>query len=196
MGNDFWAEMQDAFVAGDETFIEAYLRGTPFEGEQFTSVRELAEVTRQKNALELPVDAGTRVRFMANIGSVLTYKDPPADKMGGTVITVRTAQGDDTSQDGRVFVKWDDGKFRSILAGHLRVGKLNKRRANSVRRVVADLGDLSNFFAPRSMTLGAEALGSDDLVHKATDDLWSFRQEGDNYVIERLFTEGGEPLKA
>ncbi len=192
--SDFWAEMQEAFVQENDTLIEAYLRGTPFEGEQFTSVRELAEVSRSKHALQLPVDAGVRVKFMANIGSVLSYKDPPGDKMGGTVITVRTAQGDATGQDGRVFVRWDDGKFRSILAEHMRKAKTNKRMANSVRRVVADLGDLTNFFAPRDMVLGSD-FGADDLVHKATDDLWSFRQEGDNYVIERLFTEEGEPLK-
>ena len=74
--------------------------------------------------------------------------------------------------------------------------KANKKRANNVRRVVADLGDLSNFFAPVGMVLGASALGSDDLVHKATNDLWSFRQEGESYVIERLFDGEGTPLQA
>ena len=35
----------------------------------------------------------------------------------------------------------------------------------------------------------------EELVHKATKDLWSFKKDGDNYVIERLFDESGNPLK-
>jgi len=48
---------------------------------------------------------------------------------------------------------------------------------------------VSAFFTP------ASSGNNDELVHKATKDLWSFHQDGDNYVIERLFDETGEPLK-
>jgi len=35
----------------------------------------------------------------------------------------------------------------------------------------------------------------DELVHKATKDLWSFREDGGQFVIERLFNDSGDPLK-
>ena len=191
---DFWEDMQTAFVRDssmDKLLEDVPMEGTPFEGEHYTSVRELADSERRKRALLLPVDAGTRVRFVANLGSVLTYPDVPDEGVEGTVVTVRTAGGDRTELDGRVFVSWDDGKFRSILAEHLRPSRRNKRQARSVRIVTSNLGDLSSVFAP---AMGAHAK-SDDLVHKATKDLWSFRQEGGQFVIERLFSEDGAPLK-
>lgn len=36
---------------------------------------------------------------------------------------------------------------------------------------------------------------ADTLIHKSTQDLWALRQDGDNYFIERLFSESGAPLK-
>jgi len=196
--SDFWDEMQAAFVR--DSAMDKFLdeddvptEGTPFEGEHYTSVRELVDSHRKKRALQLPVEAGARVRFMANIGSVLTYPDIPDEGVDGTVVTVRTAQGDATSQDERVFVLWDDGKFRSILAEHLRPSRKNRKQARSVRIVTADLGDLSSFFAPATTIRSTGA--SEDLVHKATKDLWSVRQDGEQFVIERLFTEDGSPLK-
>jgi len=195
--SDFWDDMQTAFVR--ESAMDKFLEdddvpteGTPFEGKHYTSVRELADIRRKKRALQLPVDAGTRVQFMANLGSVLTYPDVPDDGVEGTVVTVRTAGGDRTSLDERVFVLWDDGQFRSILAEHLRLAKRSKKQANAVRIVTADVSDLASFFMPAGTVQGA---GSDDLVHKATKDLWSFRQEGGQFVIERLFNEDGSPLK-
>jgi hypothetical protein len=47
------------------------------------------------------------------------------------------------------------------------------------------MGDLTGFFRGDNT----------DLVHKATQDLWSFRKDGDQYVIERMFDGNGEPLK-
>ena len=195
MSEDFWDEMQGAF--GVVSSIEEFLEGTPFEGQQYTSVRELSEQQRSKHALLLPVDAGARVRFMANLGSVLTYPDVPGTGVEGTVVTVRTAGGDATSDAGKVFVVWDDGKFRSVFAQYLRPSLTNRKQARSILMVVADIGELSAFFTPApGGTALREVSGGDDLVHKATKDLWSFRQEGEQYVIERLFTESGDPLKA
>ena len=34
-----------------------------------------------------------------------------------------------------------------------------------------------------------------ELIHKSTQDLWSFHKEGEDYVLERLFSDSGEPLK-
>lgn len=186
--SDFWEDMQGVFAS--DSSIDEHLQGKPLEGEQFTAVRELAEKNRKKNALRLPVEAGTRVRFVANLGSVLTYPDVPDPSHGGTVVKVRSANGDVTSDDGRVFVVWDDGKFRPIMAEHLRRAKSNKRRANSVRIVTSDLDGLAMIFAPSTSVTGGE-----ELVHRSTQDLWSFKQDGSDFVIERLFDETGEPLK-
>jgi hypothetical protein len=196
MSDDFWEDAQMMFV-GRESTMDKLLdpiptEGTPFEGEHYTSVRELTDIERRRKALPLPVDAGKRVAFVTNLGSVLTYPDVPDEGVEGTVVTVRTAGGDRTSLDERVFVLWDDGQFRSILAEHLRPAKSSRKQANAVRIVTADLGDLSSFFQPAGGLVGTK---SDDLVHKATQDLWSFRQEGGQFVIERLFNEDGNPLK-
>jgi len=53
--------------------------------------------------------------------------------------------------------------------------------------VVSDLGDLSMFFNSTSRV--------DELVHKATKDLWAVKQTGGQYVIQRLFNDNGEPLR-
>jgi len=149
-----------------------------------TAVRNLLE--QPKAALSLPVTAGSRVAFVANLDSVLSYSDVPHPACEGSVVTVKTAFGPATSQDGRVFVMWDDGHFRSIRAEHLKPGSPRKT-ANNFRMVVADLGDISSMF----ITAG----GGDELVHKATKDLWAVKKEGGQYVIERLFDDTGKPLK-
>ena len=182
---DFWEDMQTAFVV--ESSIDHVLQGQEIGDSRGTSMQALTDQGRAANAIHPDQTAGTRVQFIANLGSVLTYADIPEPNMEGTVVTVKTADGITTHMDDRLFVLWDDGKFRSILAEHLRLVKGSKK-ANNVRMVVADLGDVSAFFAP------AASGRQDELVHKATKDLWSFRQDGDNYVIDRLFDETGDPL--
>lgn len=185
--SNFWDEMQGAFVGSSS--IDDYLGGKTLQGPASRSLQELTDRHRSANAVEVNQPAGTRVSFVANLGSVLTYKDIPGDGLQGTVVSVRTAEGDATSWQGHLAVLWDDGKFRPILAEHLRLAKPSKRMARNLRIVTSDLGDLTSFFS-------ATGSGRDDeLVHKATKDLWSFRQEGENYVLERLFDTDGSPLK-
>lgn len=171
--------------------IDYVLQGRTIEGAETTSIRALTEANRMKGALTLPVEVGTRVMFVANLGSVLAYSDIPGDKMAGTVIKVRSASGDVTSSESGVHVLWDDGQFRAIQAEHLRPAKSSDKRASTVRMRFSNFGDLSSFFTP----VLAGKTSDSDLIHKATKDLWSFRQEDGEYVIERLFTEDGAPLK-
>lgn len=185
MHDDFWKGMEGAF-SGHNGSLNDYLEGKPFEGNQFKSVRQLTATGRHATALPLPQPAGARVRFIANLGSVLTYDDVPDPSIEGTVVTVKTADGHLTDLNGRVFVSWDDGKFRPILAEHLRISGINKKRARSVQMHVSSLGDISSMF---SMT-GS----SDELVHKATKDLWAVRQDSHGFSIERLFDDTGKPL--
>ena len=183
--SEFWDEMGTVFAA---SAIDDMIQERNMEGPRTSAMRLLTDKSRAAGALDLPQVSGTRVMFLANLGSVLSYSNCPGENMEGTVVTVRSAEGNTTHREGRAFVNWDDGIFRPILAEHLRLAKSKKRMAHSVRRVVADLGDLSSFFE-------ASLHRDDELVHRATKDLWSFQQDGDNYVIERLFDDTGSPLK-
>lgn len=55
----------------------------------------------------------------------------------------------------------------------------------SQRKKVASLGDLSSFVR----------LSNETLVHKSNRDLWALKKEGNEFFIERLFDDNGEPLK-
>ena len=187
--SDFWENMKEAFVSASS--VDEYLNpeARKMNGPQFQSVRNLADTKRAKAALPLPVRAGTRVSFAVNLGSVLTYDDIPGHGVLGTVVTVKTGAGNTTALDGKVFVVWDDGKFRPIMAEHLRHSGVKSKRSSSFQMTVSGLGDLSDFFSVTG------SVGPDELVHKATKDLWSYRKDGDQYVIERLFDDTGKPLK-
>jgi len=181
----FWDDMSTAYVV--ESAIDHHLQERKLQGSQTIALRDLTDAARAAKALPLPQPAGTRVRFVANLGALLTYPDAPEPNSEGTVVTVRSGSGDVTALDERAFVLWDDGKFRPIMAEHLRLASTATRHARSMRMVVSDLGDLSSFFA--------SSKHGDDLVHKATKDLWAVKKQGENYVIERLFSENGKPLK-
>ena len=207
--SDFWADVIEQVEAGPEDFgdefdpsqvsfgggeachnlIDEVLLGTSgkrLASPQFSAMRALTDKAREASALPLPVLAGTRVGFKANLGSVLTYSDVPHPACEGTVITVKTAEGPATHRGSDVFVLWDDTKFRVIRAEHLKPGSPRKTASN-YRMVVSSLGDISAFFVTAST--------GDDLVHKATKDLWSCRKDGGKFVIERLFDDTGKPIK-
>jgi len=186
--SEFWDDLTQRFEGRKSASFDDYLGGQTLDGEYYNSVRLLTESGRAKAALKLPVKAGTRVSFVDNLGSLLTYDNPPAGRSEGTVVTVRTADGDTTYHEDRVFVQWDDGEFRPIHREHLRLSSGNRKLASSVRMVVSNLGDLSMFFT-------ASETGGTDLIHKATEDLWSLEQEGGQYVLSRLFDDTGDPLK-
>lgn len=184
-------EIGDDINWGDTGAIDHILQSRTIEGSATTSMRALTDAARKQGALQIPVQAGTRVSFVANLGSVLAYADIPEDKIAGTVVTVRCADGDVTAYNDRVHVMWDDGQFRAIAAEHLRLANSSSKRASAVLLRVGCLGDISALFEPVSGKTASDS----DLVHKATKDLWSFHQDGEGYVLERLFTEDGNPLK-
>lgn len=167
--------------------LDLYLQGRE-EGLANKGLRSLTDQGRAANALALPATVGSRVSFITNIGSVLQWKDPPANGSEGTVVMVRTAEGDQTSLNGLVFVKFDNGQFLQVDPEYLRNASTNTKLASSFTRRVSSLGDLSGFLR----------WGTDDneLVHKATRDLWSFETDPKGeFVISRLFNDTGEPLK-
>jgi hypothetical protein len=196
--SNFWDNLlKEADLSGGfNGSMDAHLAGKDIGGEAFQGVQGLTDVGRAAQALHLPVEAGTRVSFKANLGAVLSYSNPPEPKSEGVVVTVKSANGDVTSHDGMVFVQWDDGRFMSAHAEHLRAAKAKTARfktndADPNMMRVASLGDLTDFF--RMSTTNSTTNSA--LIHKSTRDLWSFRRDGDEFLIERLFDELGEPLK-
>jgi len=179
-------EIGDGIHWGDTGAIDHVLQDRTIEGASTTAIRELTEKSRAANALQLPVAAGTRVSFAHNLGSVLAYAAIPEDK--GTVVTVRHADGDRTVHEGMVMVAWDDGQFLPVSPEHLRLAEDNTKRASAVRMSFIEFGGISEMFVQAKT-------GSNDLVHKATKDLWSFSENNGEFVIERLFSEDGNPLK-
>lgn len=177
---DFWDELTRG-MHKEASSLDAHLSGARSRTE---GVRGLTDKLRAANALSLSAPAGTRVAFADNLGAVLSYPDPPVGGSEGTLVTVRTASGDTTHTDSLMFVKWDDGAFLPVHHEHLRRAS-DTRVASSFSFRAASLGDLTDFMKS----------GGDDLIHKATKDLWSVNKVGDEYVIARLFDETGTPLK-
>ena len=188
MSSDFWASLTENSSSQLLTAaMDTHLSGKAI-GESFEGVRALTDAGRAKQALSLPVEVGTRVAFVGGLGAVLSYENPPETGSMGSVVHVKSAGGNLTSHEGKVFVSWDDGRFLPVHAEHLRLagqpaGRV-KRQA-SVRRI-ASLGDLTSFFTK---------VGSDTLIHKSTRDLWALKQDAGGFLIERLFDDNGEPLK-
>lgn len=187
---DFWnGLMSGAYmnVEGASDGVDMFLEQSLDKEATDRTLSDLTDKGRANNALGLPVPDGTRVAFVANLGSILSLEDAPENNAKGTVVTVKSAGGDITSHDGRVFVRWDDGQFRAVHQNHLRLAsghtKTQKAAGNTMR--VASLGDLTDFLR----------ISSDTLIHKATEDIWSFKKDADGFVIERLLGEDGKPLK-
>lgn len=42
---------------------------------------------------------------------------------------------------------------------------------------------------------GFQRISKETLIHKSDRDLWGIRKEGDEYLIERLFDDAGNPIK-
>lgn len=172
----FW-ENGGFFVPATAGSLDSHLSGD-------STVRDYAR-GRKANLGDIP--SGTRVAFDGKLTSLLAYPDPPERGETGTVVMVRTAMGDATEQDGMVFVKLDGGRLMGIHRAHLRHAPSSSRKANAYRMTVTAMGDLTEFMK--------SAGGGDELIHKATKDLWKLSKKGDDYIIERLFDETGKPLK-
>ena len=183
--SDFWTKLtaassQNSFSTG----MDSHLAGN----QDFEGLQKLTDRYREKRALALPVESGTRVAFMGWLESFMSYENPPLDGMVGEVVTAKSANGAVTSFEGKVFVKFEDGTLRSIYAEHLRLADMNKT-STQVRTsfVVTTMDDLSDFMKVANGTL----------IHKSTQDLWSFSKDADgNITVERLYdSESGEPIK-
>jgi hypothetical protein len=185
MHNDeFWKQFTEGFqVAATLPDGSVHAKGKSLGDSSFRAVRQSLA---SKEELRSPVEAGTKVAFVATLSSIMAYDTAPSPEDEGTVVLVKTASGDVTEMDGLVFVKWaSTQKIQRVYFEHLKLLKGSKRTATSHKIRVASLGDLSDFLR----------IGSETLVHKATQDLWSVKRDTQGYVIERLFDDDGTPLK-
>ena len=179
--SDFWNDLIGGYVAAENKAIDNHLSEKKIAGAYTTSLQALTDKGRDSNSIPLPVAEGTRVSFVMNVGSVLSYDNPPSEGIGGTVVSVHTSLGSKTSHEDMVFVRWDgDRDVMPVDKRHLRVDKMR----------VASLGDLTMFM----LVTGDDKSG--ELIHKSTEDMWSFQQDGDSWVIERLFEESDGPIQS
>jgi len=150
-----------------------------------TDIRDLT--TRGKKSSRLPsFREGVRVAAHTNNGVLIPNTLPMAGTKG-TIVKVKTANGDVTSYEGGVFVQWDGrgAKIDRVEPQFLRVAAMK----------VSSLDDFIVLSGP-SLMLTAAAETTGELVHKSTQDLWSVRVSDDgSFDIERLFDENGDPLK-
>lgn len=162
--------------SGRSTFFKDYLSSAGIS------------IPKRQASQSLKVPAGFRVAYAKTLEAVLA-SGPGAPTPGelGTVVMVRTASGDRTTDADRVFVKWDSGKFFPVSARYLVRGSSNMKVASTfvMRPGITSLDEF--------LKLSSD---SNDLIHTATRDLWTFgtSEEGE-VILARLFQEDGNPLK-
>lgn len=68
--------------------------------------------------------------------------------------------------------------------------------------MVSPAGQAKTASAPKRTRIGSlqqldgfVRVAADTLINRATNDLWALRKEGDQFFIERLFQDDGQPLK-
>lgn len=167
MATNFWDRMTQSM-------------GNPCAGYSFS----------QASGQEAPVlnrtyKAGQRVRLIESAETFLMYSKPPAATTHGTVVMVKTSSGKATTTNGFASVQWDDGQFLPVHVSHLQ--GLTSKRASKYAYELGNSSLLDQFLK----VAGQE----DELVHKASRDLWAIEQDGQQVRIMRLFSETGTPLK-
>ncbi len=186
---DFWNSLIENSSSNLLTAaIDGHLSGKEI-GKSFESVRSLVGCGCEDEGQEvtLPVEVGTPVMFQGDLDSMLSYENPPQVGEIGEVVVVKSASGKITSHEGKVFVSWASGRLLPVHVEHLRKVKSVSTGKTANRIKVSGLGDLTSFLK--------RADGK--LIHKSTKDLWSMSKDADgSLVVERLFDDNGEPLKA
>lgn len=136
--SDFWKTLagnsSSQLLTGS---MDSLLSGRA-NGEDFEKMRVLTDTYREANALELPVEAGTKVSFIGTLGAYMAYDNPPPEGSVGEVVQVKSANGDITHNDGKVFIQWDDGEFRPVHAEHLRLASVKSEKTAPTSKTARD----------------------------------------------------------
>lgn len=148
---------------------------------------KISDLTDRKRAQSKPLSEGTRVVAHTNNGVVIPGQLPKAGTKG-TVVAVKTANGDVTSLDGEVFVRFD---------GRDKIDRIDRTFLRVASMKVSSLEDhFIVLSGPSLMASFADPSGENTLVHKSSQDLWSVKlSEDGSYDVERLFDDNGNPLK-
>ena len=128
---------------------------------------------------------GMRVYVTTNNGLVIPSNIPICGTKG-TVISVKTANGDKTFLDDEVFVRFDGRN------------KVEKVSYQFLRKASVKVSNLDDFVFVQGNTSMLHFAQQEDtqLVNKSSKDLWSVKlSEDGSYDVERLFDSEGNPLK-
>lgn len=149
-----------------------------------TSISDLTDKKRSSKLANIFTD-GMRVYVTTNNGLVIP-SNVPMNGTKGTVISVKTANGDKTFLDGEVFVRFDGRN------------KVEKVSYQFLRKASVRVSNLDDFVFVQGNTSMLHFAQQEDtqLVHKSSKDLWSVKlSEDGSYDVERLFDSEGNPLK-
>lgn len=162
----------------EEIFVQASKKSarSSMPAGTHNSVRELHK-KQTDPGIRLPVAAGTKVSFTCPHIASVTYKNPPPFGDVGTVVSVKMGSGEATSHNNLVFVRWSDRRMTPVFSNHLAM-------VNTIR--VASIDNLHNFFTRTA---------DDQLIHKATQDIWSLKKDGQGFLLERLVDDSKSPVK-
>jgi hypothetical protein len=148
--------------------MDSFLSGRMIGGETFQSVSNLTDSGRARVALELPVDAGTRVVFSGGLGLVLPdalNQINPGAK--GVVIQARTATGASTATpSGEVFVRWDTGKLSKVPHTMLKAERVAVKHASSFTTRMAMLSAFQVLSTGLSSAYGVTRREALDVLRK------------------------------
>lgn len=150
--------------------------------------RRVARSAAPAQAIKPPGIYGLPVRLTPSVGYALSTRRLPDPQARGSIVCVRTARGE-VSAMGRqgFFTAWEDGKFLEIPPDILARVQGGKYDPALVRRV-ANLGDVVG------KEYALSATSPQELIHKATRDLWAFQKVEGQYQLCRLFDYDGNPL--
>ena len=131
---------------------------------------------------------GQPVQVLPSVGFALSARRLPDPKARGSIVCVRVGRRE-VSAMGRqgFFTAWEDGKFLEMppdLLARVQGGKYDPALA----RRVASLDEVVG----REFALSAAS--PQELIHKATRDLWAFQNVGGQFQLCRLFDYDGNPL--
>lgn len=175
----------------DEDDVSALdgLLGSPAEsaGQRRRVARAIAQAGK---GMDPPARFGQRVKLAPSLGYMLSARRLPDPQARGSIVCVKTARGE-VSAMGRqgFFTAWTDGKFLELPPDILRALRGADYDPALARRV-------ANLEEVVGQEYALSASSPQELIHKATRDLWAYQKIDGEFRLCRLFSYDGNPLHA
>lgn len=156
---------------------------------QNPATRRVARTIARPGAVRPPGIFGLPVRLAPTMGYAFSTRRLPDPRAQGSIVCVRTGRRE-VSAMGRegFFTAWEDGKFLEVPPDFV-VRVANGKFDPALTRRVANLDSVVG----KEFSLSATS--PQELIHKATRDLWAFQDVGGQYQLCRLFDHDGTPLR-